>query len=69
MPATPYFKSGEWNFICDLCGAKGKSGDARKTWAGHYVCSKHREERNPQDFVRAPRDPQPLPWTRAKDGS
>ena len=64
-----FFKDGEWNFYCDLCGAKNKSGDAMKTWDGHYVCSFHKEVRNPQDYQRAIRDDRTVPWTRPNSGT
>lgn len=62
MPS--YFKSGEWNFICDLCGRTGKSSEAAKTWDNHYVCARHKEVRNPQDFLRGVIDNPSVPWTR-----
>lgn len=63
------FSPGEWNFYCDLCGRKNKSGDARKTWDGYYVCSHHKEERNPQDKVRGVKDDQSVPWQRPNSGA
>jgi hypothetical protein len=67
--AADYFAPGQWNFYCDLCGKKAKSGTARKTWEGHYVCASHKEVRNPQDFVRGVKDDQSTPWSRPNDGS
>lgn len=64
-----FFSPGNWNFYCDICGAKRKSSEARKTWDGFYVCKEHKEERNPQDFVRGVKDDQSVPWTRSVDGS
>lgn len=64
-----YAAPGQWNFYCDLCGAKRKSGTAQRTWDGHYVCSHHKEVRNPQDFVRGVKDDQSVPWTRSNDGT
>jgi hypothetical protein len=64
MASNNYWASGEWNFICELCGAKRKSKDGVKTWDGHYVCSSHKELRNPQDFVRGVRENLTVPWTR-----
>jgi hypothetical protein len=64
MASNNYWASGQWNFICELCGAKRKSKDGVKTWDGHYVCSSHREVRNPQDFVRGVRENLTVPWTR-----
>ena len=69
MAGKTYFEAGSWNYFCDLCGKKGKSSDARKTWDGHRVCSHHNEVRNPQDFVRGVEDDQSVPWTRSDDGS
>ena len=68
MGSNSYFAAGEWNFTCDLCGKTGKSSDARKTWDGFYVCSVHKEVRNPQDFVRGKGEDQALPWSRPKSG-
>jgi hypothetical protein len=62
--AISYFADGQWNFTCDLCGAIAKSDKAVKTWDGFYVCAKHKEVRNPQDFIRGVRGEQVLPWTR-----
>lgn len=64
MGRADYYSSGDWNFRCDLCGAKRKSKDGRKTWDGHYVCAHHKEVRNPQDFLRGVKDNQSVPWSR-----
>jgi hypothetical protein len=59
-----YYADGQWNFYCDLCGAKTKSGDGVRTWNNLYACRHHKEVRNPQDFLRGIRDNQSVPWTR-----
>lgn len=64
MGANNYFADGQWDFICDLCGKKNKSGNAMKTWDNYYVCRHHKEVRNPQDFVRGVREEMRLPWSR-----
>ena len=64
MGRADFFKNGEYNFYCDLCGAKNKSGDSMHTWQGLYVCKHHRELRNPQDFLRGVKDDQTVPWSR-----
>jgi len=64
MGQADFFAKGQWNFFCDLCGAKRKSSDGIKTWDNFYVCRKHKEERNPQDFLRGVRDDQSVPWSR-----
>ncbi len=64
MPSKPYFLNGQWNFTCDLCGKIEKSSRSMKTWDSRYVCSRHKEVRNPQDFVRGVKDDQSIPWSR-----
>jgi len=64
-----YYAKGEWNFYCDICGAKNKSSRAQKTWDNHYVCVHHKEVRNPQDFLRGVKDDQSVPWSRPNDGT
>src|ERR1700688_2469260 len=59
-----YYASGQWNFVCDLCGKKQKSNRAMFTWNGLYVCKHHKEIRNPQDFLRGVKDDQSVPWSR-----
>ena len=64
MGAADRFLSGQWNFFCDLCGRKEKSSNGVKTWDNHYVCRRHKEARNPQDFLKGVKDNQMVPWTR-----
>ena len=63
MQNADFFARGEWNFYCDLCGAKQKSSQGVKTWDGFWVCRLHKEARNPQDFVRGVKDNQTVPWS------
>jgi hypothetical protein len=66
MGKADYYADGQWNFTCDLCGAKTKSSVAMKTWNNLYVCRHHKELRNPQDFIRGVKENMSLPWTRPK---
>lgn len=59
-----YYKAGDYNAICDVCGFKFKASSLRKRWDGFMVCHKDFEIRHPQDFVRGIKDTQSLPWTR-----
>ena len=59
-----FYSKGQWNFFCDLCGAKEKSGNGVKTWDNFYVCKWHKEVRNPQDFLKGVKDDQTVPWAR-----
>ena len=59
-----YFKSGDYNAICDRCGFKFKASELKKTWDGFMVCSADFEPRHIADFIKGPRASVPLPWTR-----
>jgi hypothetical protein len=59
-----HYVSGQWNFICDSCGQKLKSGESRQRWDGFQVCSECWEPRHPQDFVRARQDKITVPFVR-----
>lgn len=61
-----YYKAGEWNAICDVCGKKIKSGDAKHRWDGFIVCPSDFEQRHSQDFVRARQDKISVPFTRPR---
>ena len=58
-----YYKSGDWNAICAVCGFKYKASQLQKRWDGIYVCKDDYEVRHPQDFVRSRPDQKPLPFT------
>lgn len=62
--SADFYADGQWNFYCDLCGRKEKSSKGVKTWDNFYVCQYHREERNPQDFLKGIKDDQTVPWSR-----
>ena len=47
-----YFKSGQWNVICDVCGWEFKSGEIKKRWDGLMVCSKDFERDHPQKYLK-----------------
>jgi hypothetical protein len=64
MGQADFFKLGDWNAICDMCGFKVKASKLRERWDGLMVCHKHETERHPQDFVRATEDKQTPPFTR-----
>jgi len=60
------YAHGDWNAICDQCGFKFKASELRKRWDGFMVCEPDWEPRHPQDFVRAVKDEQKVPWTRSE---
>lgn len=59
-----YFKSGEWNVICDVCGFKFKSGQIRKRWDNLMVCSRDWEMDHPQKYIRVRETGQAVPFIR-----
>jgi hypothetical protein len=59
-----YFKSAEYNAICDRCGFKFKSSQLMKTWEGFMVCQADWEPRNIIDFIKAPKPIPAIPWSR-----
>ncbi len=61
-----YYKAGEWNLICDVCGKKIKAGEAKQRWDGFIVCPSDFEYRHEQDFVRARQDKISVPFTRPR---
>lgn len=62
MPHADYYKSGDYNAECSMCGGKFKAGELRKHWQGMYRCARCWEPRQPQDFVKAPPPETPPPW-------
>jgi hypothetical protein len=65
-----YYKKGDYNVICDRCGAKFKASECAMEWDNLFVCKANCfEERQPQDFVRGLVDDQTVSIARprAKD--
>ena len=64
--SADFFAGGEWNFVCDICGTKTKSSNAKKRWDGAISCGRSScfELRQPQDFVRAREDDQSVSFSR-----
>ena len=50
--------------ICDRSGFEYPHDTLVRTWDGLMVHPSHWEPRHPQDFVRAVREVQTLPWAR-----
>lgn len=61
-----YYKSGEWNVICDVCGKKTKAADTKLRWDGLIVCPGDFEERHAQDFVKTRLDKILVPFVRPR---
>lgn len=59
-----FFRSGDWNALCDSCGKKFKASQLRQRWDGFMVCEADYETRHVADFIRAPKGERPIPWSR-----
>lgn len=64
MGRFDYYRSGDWNAECDVCGQKYKASKLKLRWDGLRVCPKDFEFRHPQDFVRGVKDNQATPFSR-----
>lgn len=63
-----FLELGDWNAQCYQCGRKFKASSLRRYWQGYYVCEKHWETRQPQDFARGVPDNQSPPWAQPMPG-
>ena len=59
-----WFKSGDWNATCDVCGFRFKASQLRKRWDGLMVCKDDWEPRHPQELIRPIKENISVPWTR-----
>lgn len=59
-----YYKSGDWNAECAVCGGMFKASQLRKTWDGYYTCERDWYPRNPQDFPVQLKEVLSPPFTR-----
>lgn len=59
-----YFKSGDWNAVCDICGFRFKASQLKKNWKNEMVCDADFELRHPQEFVRVRPEKIAAPWVR-----
>lgn len=57
-----YYKEGDWNAVCSMCGRKRKGSELVRNWQGQWRCPEHNEPRHPQDFVKAKADLQTVPF-------
>lgn len=64
MGKADYYKHGDWNAVCDVCGFKFKASQLHKRWDGVMVCSKDWERRHPQELIRIKPDDQKVAWVR-----
>lgn len=63
MGGRDYYKHGDYNALCYVCGRKRKGSEMRRRWDGVFVCTDDWEPRHPQDFVRGEVENSAPPWT------
>ena len=56
------YKEGDYLAVCFECGHKFYASELKRHWTGYYVCPRHWEMRQPQDYVRGVPDTQTVPW-------
>lgn len=59
-----FYKAGDWNAICDICGFRFKASQLKKNWKNEMVCEADFELRHPQDFIRVRPEKISVPWAR-----
>lgn len=63
-----YLALGDWNAICDVCGAKFKASKLLLRWDGMRVCKKDYEEKHPLTLARPLQEQATTPWSRPNTG-
>lgn len=66
MSGSGYFKNGDWNALCDVCGFQYKASELRLQWDNARVCWKCWSPRNPQELTFPIPPPQIPLWTRPR---
>jgi len=61
MGHADYYKHGDYNCLCDMCGFKYKRSELKFRWDGLLVCDKDWEPQHPQEFVEGRRDDLSVP--------
>ena len=65
--SSNYYKKGDWNAVCAICGFKYKASQLIKNWKGLYVCREDWEPRHQQDYLKARKEDNTLPFTRPEN--
>lgn len=59
-----HYRPGDYWIVCDECGLDYRKSETRKRYDNAIVCKDCWEPRHPQEFVRAIRDRQTVPYSR-----
>ena len=63
---STYYKSGDWNLICDICSKKIKASVSKHRWDGYITCPECWEPRHSLDFIKVHPDKQYVPFSRPR---
>ena len=69
MGRADFYKEGDWNAACSMCGRKRKASTMVKNWQGMWRCPEHNDTRHPQDFVKALPEITTPPWVQPQTDS
>lgn len=62
---SSYYKKGDWNAVCAICGTEYKASELRwNSQIQDWVCKWDFETRHPQERLRAVKEDQSVAWTR-----
>ena len=63
MSHVSHYKSGQYLFVCDVCGTVHHSEKMKVMWDGTITCGRKGcfERRHPQEFKRGIKDDQSVP--------
>ena len=64
MGTRDYYKHGDFNAICDVCGFKFKGSELKKRWDGVMVCEQDWEPRQQQDLIRGIKEDTSTPYSK-----
>ena len=65
MGRADYYKQGDWNAICAVCGTKYKASELRwNNQINDYVCKWDWEPRHPQERLKGVKEDRSVEWTR-----
>jgi len=67
MPRKIYFKKGDWNAYCDICGFEYKASELRLNSDNLYVCKRDWEAKHPQEKIKTQAVSISTSWSRPDD--
>lgn len=62
FPRRNRWKKGTWLYVDNESGVTRYSDEVSEDWRGQYVTRRYADSEQPQDFVQAFTDPDPIPY-------